>query len=115
LLIAGARRADVFDTIEAKRIVVRDAKGQPRIQLDGAYGRSASTLNTSISLFDGSGRTRIGLTVADDGKAGLSLHEHDQNDGASEPVRLFVTEKGSPYLVLENRPGTVKVTIPPDR
>jgi hypothetical protein len=72
----GTTRGPGGRTLQARRLFLLDSKGNRRISFDVEDDRAA------LSMYDGAGRLRLSMAVADDGEATLSLFSRNEPFGA---------------------------------
>jgi hypothetical protein len=97
-LVMGQVRAPA-DTIEARRVVVKDASGAPRGVLSGTNDGAV------LELYDKDGDRRAVLGLAGDGSVVLSLSAKAEKVGAW----LSTTSFGQSSLQFADRSGTTRI------
>jgi hypothetical protein len=90
LALMGQARAR---TVEAHRVVVRDAGGQLRAELTAA----------GLSIYDGKEKIRAALGVGGDARSGLSLYD----PGERTRMTLYVASDGGAAIQLADERGSV--------
>ncbi len=113
LLIASvtlvSTSAQQSDILRAKGLVIVDDAGRARIVLGAPLQEGANSVRTGLKILDPGGAERIGISLRNDGDAGIGLDAPlgTGDDRNTERINLIADAKGGSSIVFKDRRTSV--------